>query len=170
MPADKDVLTAVSRRLLLGAAGLPLAGPVRGSPVRSAADIPAQCAAVVRLEGLIDQSSSRWTDLEKAAITEFDYFSLSDADRLTFATGREMAVVEAECERLHKAREAALSPLEKVQPRTVHDAVALLAIAYHILKFEEGDAWPYVRKAWSFLSESRCPGCGEASLPEGFPR
>lgn len=170
MPTHKEASTAVSRRLLLGVAGLPLAGPVRGSPAHGAADIPAQCAAVVRLEGLIDQSSSRWTDLEKVAISEFDYFNLSDADRLAFPTGREMAVVDAECRRLHKAREAALGPLEEAHPRTVHDAVALLAIAYHILKFEEGDSWPYVRKAWSFLSESRCPGCGVAHLPEGFPR
>ncbi len=170
MPANKDTSTIISRRLLLGAAGSPLAGPVRGSPARSAADIPAQCAAIVRLEGLIDQSSSQWTDLEKAAITEFDYFNLSEPARLAFPTGREMAVVEVECGRLHKAREAALGSLEEAQPRTVHDAVALLAIAYQILKFEEGDAWPYVQKAWSFLSESRCPGCGAAHLPEGFPR
>lgn len=167
---DGARLPVISRRAIISAAGLPLAGPVRGSPARSAADIPAQCASVVRLEGLIDQSSSRWTDLEKVAITEFDYFNLSDADRLAFPTGREMAVAEAECGRLHEAREAALGSLEEAQPRTAHDAVALLAIAYHILKFEEGDAWPYVRKAWSFLSESRCPGCGATHLPEGFPR
>jgi len=170
MPTNKDASTVVSRRLLLGAAGLPLAATVRGPPARTLADIPAQCASIVRLEGLIDQSGSRWTDLEKVAITEFDYFNLSDAERLAFPTGREMAVVEVECRRLHKAREAALGPLDKAQPHTVHDAVALLAIAYHILKFEEGDAWPYVRKVWSFLSESRCPGCGAAYLPEGFPR
>jgi len=170
MPKHKEAPTAVSRQLLLGAAGLPLAGPVRGSPALSAASIPAQCAAVVRLEGLIDRASGMWIDLEKVAIAEFDYFNLSDADRLAFPTGREMAVVDAECRRLHAARETALGPLEKAKPRSVQDAVALLSIAYHILKFEEGDAWPYVQKAWSFLSESRCPGCGAAHLPEGFPR
>lgn len=167
---DGARLPEISRRAVIGAAGLPLAGPVRGSPAPSADDIPAQCAAVVRLEGLIDRSSSRWTDLEKVAINEFDYFNLSDADRLAFPTGREMAVVDAACKRLHQAREAALTPLEKAKPRSVYDAVALLSIAYHILKFEEGDAWPYIQKAWTFFSESRCPGCGAAHLPEGFPR
>ena len=167
---DGARLPDISRRAVIGVAGLPLAGPVRGSPAPSAADIPAQCAAVVRLEGLIDQSSNRWTDLEKVAIREFDYFNLSDTDRLAFPTGREMAVVDAECRRLHAARENALGPLEEAKPHSVQDAVALLSIAYHILKFEEGDAWPYVQKAWSYLSESRCPGCGAAHLPEGFPR
>ncbi|WP_454714557.1 hypothetical protein [Caulobacter segnis] len=104
------------------------------------------------------------------AITQFDYFNLSDAERLAFPTGREMAVADAECRRLHVARKAALAPLEKAKPESAQDAVALLSIAYHILKFEEGDAWPYVQKAWSFLSESRCPGCGATHLPEGFPR
>lgn len=167
---DGARLPAISRRAVISATGLPLAGPVRGSPARSAADIPAQCAAVVRLEDLIDRSSSRWSDLEKLAITQFDYFKLSDRQRLAHPTGREMAEVDAECRRLHAARKAALRPLKNAQPRSVQDAAALLSIAYHILKFERGESWPFVQKAWGFLSESHCPGCGQAHLPEGFPR
>lgn len=163
-------LPEISRRIVIGVTLVPLAGPARGAAPLEAASIPAQCASVIRLEALIDQSSSRWTDLEKVAIREFDYFNLSDTDRLAFPTGREMAVVDAECRRLHAARETALGPLEKAKPHSVQDAVALLSIAFHILKFEEGDAWPYVQMAWSYLSESRCPGCGAAHLPEGFPR
>jgi hypothetical protein len=83
--------------------------------------------------------------------------------------GAEMDAIDAECRRLGDVREEALKPLGKLTPRTIQDVSAQLAIAYRILEFERGEAWPFVKKAWNFLSKAHCPGCGAAYAPKSLP-
>lgn len=82
--------------------------------------------------------------------------------------GPEMDAVDAECRRLGNVCREALKPLSKLTPQTIQDVSAQLAVAYRIMEFERGDAWPFVRKAWTFLSRSHCPGCGAAYAPSGL--
>jgi hypothetical protein len=166
---DSTRLPAISRRAVIGASAvLPLAGPARGAAPIVAADIPARCASWVALDLEIDRLARRWSELETLAARQFDYFKLTQAQIRALPMGPEMDAVDAECRRLGKVREEALKPLSKLTPRTIQDASAQLAIAYRILEFERGDAWPFVRKAWTFLSRSHCPGCGAAYAPSGL--
>ena len=151
---------------MIGAsAALPLAGSVRGLPTVAAADIPAQCADWIAMDLEIDRLSRRWSDLETLAVRQFDYFKLTQAQIRALPAGPEMDAVDAECRRLGDVREDALKPLSKLSPRTIQDVSAQLAVAYRIMEFERGEAWPFVRKAWTFLSRSHCPGCGAAYAP-----
>lgn len=161
---DCTRLPAISRRAVIGAsAALPLAGPARGLPAPvGAADIPAQCADWIALDLEIDRLARRWSDLETLAVRQFDYFKLTQAQIRTLPMGPEMDAVDAECRRLGDVREKALKPLSKLTPRTIQDVSAQLGVAYRIMEFERGDAWPFVRKAKAFLARSRCPGCGSA--------
>lgn len=169
---DSTRLPAISRRAVIGAsAALPLAGSVQGLPAPvGAADIPAQCADWIALDLEIDRLARRWSDLETLAVRQFDYFKLTKAQIRALPMGPEMDAVDAECRRLGDVREEALKPLSKLTPRTIQDVSAQLAIAYRIMEFERGDAWPFVRKAWTFLSRSHCPGCGAAYAPAGSLR
>ena len=168
---DSTRLPAISRRAVIGAsAALPLAGPARGLPAVAAADIPAQCADWIALDLEIDRLARRWSDLETLAVRQFDYFKLTQAQIRALPMGPEMDAVDAECRRLGDVREEALKPLSKLTPRTIQDVSAQLSVAYRIMEFERGDAWPFVRKAWAFLSRSHCPGCGAAYAPAGSLR
>ena len=163
---DSTRLPAFSRRAVIGAtAALPLAGPARGLAPVGAAEIPAQCANWIALDLEIDRLASRWSQLETLAVRQFDYFRLTDAQISALPMGPEMDATDAECRRLGDVREEALKPLGKLTPQTIQDVSAQLAIAYRILDFERGDAWPFVRKAWTVLSRSHCPGGGAAYAP-----
>jgi hypothetical protein len=160
---DSTRLPAISRRALIGAsAAVPFARAARGSPAVGAVDIPAQCGDWIALDLEIDRLASRWSELETLAVRQFDYFHLTQSQILALPMGPEMDAVDAECRRLGDVREEALKPLSKLTPRTIQDVSAQLAVAYRILEFERGDAWPFVRKAWKYLSRSCCPGCGAA--------
>jgi hypothetical protein len=163
---DSTRLPAISRRAVIGAsAALPLAGPARGAAPAEAADIPAQCADWIALDLEMDRVASRWSELETLAVRQFDYFKLTQAQIRALPMGPEMDALDAECRRLGNVRRAALKPLGKLTPRTIQDVSAQLAIAYRIMEFERGDAWPFMLKAWTFLSRSCCPGCGAAYAP-----
>ncbi len=163
---DSTRLPEISRRALIGAsAALPLAGPARGTAPVVAADIPAQCADWIALDLEIDRVSRRWGELEHLAVHKFDYFHLTDRQLSALPVGAEMDALDAELKRLHRVRENALKPLAKLTPDSIQAASAQLAIAYRIMSFECGDAWPFVRSAWTFLSRSCCPGCGAAYAP-----
>lgn len=163
---DSTRLPAISRRAVIGAsAALPLAGPARGLPAVAAADVPAQCADWIALDLEIDRLALRWSELETLAVRQFDYFKLTQAQIRALPMGPEMDAVDAECRRLGDVREEALKPLSKLTPRAIQDVSAQLAVAHRILEFERGDSWPFVRKAWTFLSRSHCPGCGAAYAP-----
>ena len=163
---DSTRLPAISRRAVIGAsAALPLAGPVRGLAPVEAASIPTQCANWIALDLEIDRVARRWAELEVQAVRQFDYFKLTDVQISTLPMGPEMDALDAESRRLGDLRERALKPLGKLTPLTIQEASAQLAIAYRILHFESGDAWPFVRNAWTFLSRSCCPGCGAAYAP-----
>ena len=168
---DSTRLPAISRRVVIGASAvlpLPLAGSARGAAPVVAADIPAQCADWVALDLEIDRLARRWSELETLAARQFDYFKLTQAQIRALPMGPEMDAIDAECRRLGNVRREGLNPLRKLTPRTIEDASAQMAVAYRILQHEEGDAWPFVRKAWTFLSRSCCPGCGAAYAPSGL--
>ncbi|EJL24287.1 hypothetical protein PMI01_04670 [Caulobacter sp. AP07] len=162
---DGARLPAISRRAVIGAAGAPLAGPARGWATTGAADIPARCATWIALDREIARLAGRWSDLETLATRQFDYFKLSTAQVSALPMGAEMDAIDAESRRLGDAREEALKLLGKLTPRTLHDVSAQLAVACRLLQYEEGEAWPFVRKAWTYLSRSHCPGCGAAYAP-----
>lgn len=163
---DSTRLPAISRRAVIGVtAALPLAGPARSVAREVAADVSAQCADWLALDLEIDRSARRWAELEVLAARDFDYFRLTAAQISALPMGPEMDALTADLDRLHDVRRKALKPLGMLTPRTTQDALAQLAIAYRILCFEHGDAWPFVDKAWSFLSRSCCPGCGAAYAP-----
>lgn len=163
---DGTRLPVISRRAVIGAsAALPLAGPARGAAPVVAADIPAQCADWIALDLEIDRIGQRWGELEHLAVHKFDYFNLTDQQISALPVGAQMDALDAELRRLHRVRENALQPLAKLTPDSIQAASAQLAIAYRILHFERGDAWPFVRNAWTFLSRSCCPGCGAAYAP-----
>lgn len=166
---DGARLPAISRRAVIGATAVPFAGPVRGFPALGAVDIPAQCAAWVELDIEIGRLSSRWSELESLAVKQFDYFRLSDAEVSALPMGPEMDAVDIECRRISDVCNEALEPLGKLTPRTVQDATAMLAIAYRLLRLQEDEPWPFVKKAWTFLSRARCPGCGAAYAPKSLP-
>ncbi|WP_255367695.1 hypothetical protein [Caulobacter sp. UNC279MFTsu5.1] len=117
----------------------------------------------------IDRLARRWSELETLAVRQFDYFKLTQAQIRALPMGPEMDAVDAECRRLGGVCREALKPLSKLTPQTIQDASAQLAVAYRIMEFERGDAWPFVRKAWKFLSRSCCPGCGAAYAPKSLP-
>lgn len=64
------------------------------------------------------------------------------------------------------ARDPAPAPIE---PAGSEDATAMLAIAYRLLRLQEDTPWPFVNKAWTFLSRAHCPGCGAAYAPKSLP-
>lgn len=166
---DGARLPAISRRAVIGATAVPFAGPVRGLPAPGAVDIPAQCAAWVAVDMEITRLCNRWSELEVLASKQFDYFNMSDSQISALPMGPEMDAVDAECRRLGDVCEAALEPLGKLTPRTVQDATAMLAIAYRLLRLQEDEPWPFVKKAWTFLSRAHCPGCGAAYAPDSLP-
>lgn len=166
---DGARLPAISRRAVIGAASLPLAGAVRGFPAPGAVDIPAQCAAWVELDMEISRLGKRWSDLETLAVKQFDYFRMNDAEVSALPMGPEMDAVDAECRRISDVCNDALEPLGKLTPRTVQDATAMLAIAYRLLRLQEDEPWPFVKKAWTFLSRAHCPGCGVAYATKSLP-
>lgn len=166
---DGARLPAISRRAVIGATAVPFAGPVRGLPAPGAVDIPAQCAAWVAVDMEITRLCNRWSELEVQAAKQFDYFNMSDAQISALPMGPEMDAVDAECRRLGDVCEEALKPLGKLTPRTVQDATAMLAIAYRLLRLQEDEPWPFVKKAWTFLSRAHCPGCGAAYAPDSLP-
>jgi len=166
---DGARLPAISRRALIGATAVPFARPVRGLPARGAVDIPAQCAAWVAVDMEISRLCNRWAELETLAAKQFDYFKLTDAEISALPMGPEMDAVDAEYRRLGDVCEEALEPLGKLTPRTVEDATAMLAIAYRLLRLQEDTPWPFVSKAWTFLSKAHCPGCGAAYASKSLP-
>ena len=94
---------------------------------------------------------------------------MSNAQISALPMGPEMDAVDAECRRLGDVCEEALEPLSKLTPRRVQDATAMLAIAYRLLRLQEDAPWPFVKRAWTFLSRAHCPGCGAAYAPESLP-
>ncbi|RRN64695.1 hypothetical protein EIK80_11715 [Caulobacter sp. 602-1] len=166
---DGARLPAISRRAVIGATAVPFAETVRGLPAPGAVDIPAQCAAWVAVDMEITRLCNRWSELEVQAVKQFDYFNLTDAQISALPMGPEMDAVDAECRRLGDVCEEALEPLGKLTPRTIEDATAMLAIAYRLLRLQEDTPWPFVNKAWTFLSRAHCPGCGAAYAPKSLP-
>lgn len=164
---DQSRLPAISRRLVIGAAGAPLVAPVRGVPATIAQSIPARCADWLAVDFQIDRLAKRWADLEDVAARDHNLFRLTTAQRRALPMWAEMDSIEQERERLDTVRDEALPILGALSPRTIQDATAMLALAYRIQFFERGDAWPFVKAAWEYLSTSCCPGCRQAyAAPE----
>jgi hypothetical protein len=164
---DQSRLPAISRRAVIGAAGVPLVAPVQALPAPVAQSIPAQCADWLAVDFEMDRVSKRWADLEDLAARDHNLFRLTSAQVRALPMYAEMDQLDKECRRLGNVRDEALGELRKLGPRTIQDATALLAIAYRIHFFERGDAWPFVRAMWGYLSKGCCPGCGQAyTAPE----
>lgn len=166
---DGARLPAISRRAVIGATAVPFAGPVRGLPASGAVDIPAQCAAWVAVDMEITRLCDRWAELEALAAKQFEDFDQTNAETRTLPARTEMDAVDAECRRLGDTCKEALEPLGRLTPRTIEDATAMLAIAYRLLRLQEDMPWPFVNKAWTFLSRAHCPGCGAAYAAKALP-
>ena len=166
---DGARLPPISRRVVIGATAVPFAGPVRGLPAPGAVDIPAQCAAWVAVDMEITRLCNRWSELEVLANKQFDDFDQTNAEARTLPIRTEMDAVDAECRCLSDVCGEALEPLGKLTPRTIEDAIAMLTIAYRLLRLQEDAPWPFVSKAWTFLSTAHCPGCGAAYAAKTLP-
>jgi hypothetical protein len=165
---DSTRLPVISRRTVIGATVLPLAGPARGAAPVAAASILAQCADWLARDHEIDRLGRRWSELETLLVAQYPYFKLTERQVSALPEGKEMDAITAECDRLYKARDTALETLAKLKPRTVQDATAMLSIAFRLNYCEDGEAWPFIREAHKFLSKACCPGCGAAYAPGGL--
>jgi hypothetical protein len=165
---DGTRLPEISRRTVIGATVVPLAGPARGAAPVEAASIPARCADWLARDHEIDRLGRRWSELETSLVAQYPYFKLTERQVSALPEGKEMDAITAECDRLYKARDAALETLTKLKPRTVQDATAMLSIAFRLNYCEDGEAWPFIREAHKFLTKACCPGCGAAYAPSGL--
>ncbi len=167
---DGTRLPVISRRAVISATVIPLAGPARGAAPAEAAGIPAQCASWLALDQEIDRLGRRSSELEASLIAQYPYFKLTERQASALPEGKEMDAIAAECDRLYEVRDAALAVLAKLKPRTVQDATAMLSIAFRLNYCEDGEAWPFIREAHKLLSKACCPGCGAVFAPAGSLR
>lgn len=167
---DDTRLPVISRRTVIGATIVPLAGPARGEAPAAAASIPAQCASWLALDQEIDRLGRHASELEASLIAQYPYFKLTERQIGALPEGREMEAINAECDRLYEVRDAVLATLGKLKPRTVQDATAMLSIGFRLNYCEDGEAWPFIREAHKFLSKACCPGCGAVFAPVGSLR
>ena len=165
---DGTRLPEISRRTVIGATVVPLAGPARGAVPVVGADVPAQCADWLARDHEIDRLGRRWSELETSLVAQYPYFKLTERQVSALPEGKEMDAITAECDRLYEARDVALKALAKLKPRTVQDATAMLSIAFRLNYCEDGEAWPFIREAHTFLSKACCPSCGAAYAPSGL--
>ena len=167
---DGTRLPEISRRMVIGATVVPLAGPARGAAPVEAASIPARCADWLARDHEIDRLGRRWSQLETSLVAQYPYFKLTERQVSALPEGKEMDAITAQCDRLHDARDAALKALAKLKPRTVQDATAMLSIAFRLNYCEDGEDWPFIREAHTFLSKACCPGCAAVFAPAGSLR
>lgn len=167
---DGTRLPEISRRAVIGATVVPLAGPARGAAPVEAASISAQCADWLARDHEIDRLGRRWSELETSLIAQYPYFKLTERQISALPEGKEMDAITAECDRLHDARDVALKTLAKLKPRTVQDATAMLSIAVRLNYCEDSEDWPFIRASHAFLSKACCPGCGAPYVSASIPK
>jgi hypothetical protein len=171
MSERKEDPTAVSRRTLLGAASAtPIACAVAGAAAAPAADgLIDQCAQWLTTDFESDRLARRWGALEVLAASGYDYFRLTEKERLGLPMAPEMAAIEAEMDVLWDERKRQFDAIKKLKPRNVHEAASLLVIAARMDVHDAGPTAPLVHQAITFLASAKCPGCGAPYVPPSLP-
>ena len=171
MSKDQADPTTLSRRALLAATGaVPLVCVAAEAPAAPATDtLVGRCAQWLTLDFESDRLARRWAALETQAVADFDYFNLSDSERLRLPMGPEMDAIEKQLDQLFNRRKRLYRAITKMTPANVHEAASLIVIAARIEIHDPGPTAPLVRRAMEFIAQATCPRCGEAYVPKSLP-
>lgn len=167
MSDDKTQPISVSRRTVLaGGSAAPIAGGLLTDICAPQADdLVARCAQWLALDLEIDRLSLRWSALETTAVREFNWFTLSRAQRRTVPLAAEMDQIDAQLDALFKVRKQGLKTLAKLPARDVHGVASKLVVAARISQYEDGGAHRFIDEAVRTLAALKCPNCGAPYAP-----
>jgi hypothetical protein len=151
---------AVSRRVVIGAAG---AAPVVANAGAGAAmqdQAIARCDEWLALDAEIDRLGNRWSDLETILVRQKRWERMTPEERGELLPSEEMDAIDAQLKPLFDQREAWLNALPKVRARDMHGVVAKLEVALQVMVHQQGDGYDLFKATMEELRTARCPNCG----------
>lgn len=158
MSDDRINPTAVSRRMLLGAA---TAAPALSLlPGAEPDPLVARCTDWLAADFERDRLSRRWAALEAWLAEERRWFSLSEAERRRLPEAAEMFEIEERLDRLSEELEQRLESLTHLKATDLHGAASKLVVAARVLLHDAGPSHGLVADAVKVLTTQRCPDCG----------
>lgn len=169
MSEDQLDPSVLSRRALLAAAGAAPVVCAAGEGTGGAETLIGRCAQWLTLDFESDRLARRWAALETQAAAGFDYFQMTDLERLRLPMGPEMAAIEKALDVLFGRRKRLYRAITRMTPTTIHEAASLIVIAARIEVHDPGPTAPLVRKALDFIARGACPRCGAAYVPKSLP-
>lgn len=127
---DQSRLPAISRRAVVGAAGIAPSGPLAAA-LRSAGstDLIKRCAEWVALDQEIDRLALAWSNLEVQAIDQYNWFGLTLAQRRRVPMAAQMDAIDARLDVLFEVRKAGLKALRPLKPTNLHELASKLVVA-----------------------------------------
>ncbi len=170
MAKHQAKLGTLSRRTILGAASVsPLACTIQAAVPERPETLIGSCAQWLTLDFESDRLARRWAALETEAAAAFDYFRMTERERLSLPMGPEMGAIEKALDGLLVRRKDLYRAITRMTPGTIHEAASLIVIAARIEVHDPGPTAPLVRKAMDLIAQGTCPRCGEAYVPRSLP-
>jgi len=151
---------AVSRRVVIGAAG---AAPVAANTGAGAAmqhQAIARCAEWLALDAEIDRLGNRWSDLETILVRQKRWERMTPEERGELLPSEEMDAIDKQLKPLFVQREAWLEALPAVRANDMHGVIAKLEVALRVMIHQQGDGYDLFKATMDELRTARCPNCG----------
>lgn len=151
---------AVSRRVVIGAAG---AAPVVANTGAGAAmqdQAIARCDEWLALDAEIDRLGNRWSDLETILARQKRWERMTPEERGELLPSEEMNAIDKQMEPLFAQRQAWLEALPAVRANDMHGVVAKLEVALRVMVHQQGEGYDLFKATMEELRTARCPNCG----------
>lgn len=151
---------AVSRRVVIGAAG---AAPVVANTGAGAAmqdQAIARCDQWLALDAEIDRLGNRWSDLETILVRQKRWERMTPEERGELLPSEEMDAIDKKLEPLFEQRGAWLEALPTIRANDMHGVVAKLEVALRVMVHQQGDGYELFKATMEELRTARCPNCG----------
>jgi len=158
--SDEKGPFAVSRRVVIGAAG---AAPVVANTGAGAAmqdQAIARCDEWLALDAEIDRLGLRWSDLETILVREKRWERMTPEERVALSPTQEMDAIDKRLQPLFEQREAWLEALPAVRADDMYGVVAKLEVALRVMVHQQGDGYDLFKATMEELRTARCPNCG----------
>lgn len=158
---------SISRRALIGVAGLPLADSAGASDAAlnsiavTSDGLVSRCAAFLAVDLRIERLTERWGDLETAAMSAHKkWWGLTEDQRRAIPEGREMAEIDEALKGLFRERERLLTGLPELAVRGADGLLGKLVVAARAIRPEDE---PVIHRlladAARDLAHMQCPEC-----------